>query len=128
MSCICLCLSCDIVARNVTLRTLGMAESAGKAYECLLCRSPLNISSKRRVVHPRNASNTDVHNFVLDSLCRGWRLPVDDTVYTCRTPCFADLQKASNHQRALAGFMEKFLKQLKYKETESTMDVSFPSL
>ena len=115
---------------DVMCLSCGMADNAGEAYECLLCRSALNIASKRRVVHPRNPSNTYVHDFVRDSLCQGWQLPVDDhtRIYTCRTPCFSDLQKASNHKRALAGFIEKFLEQLRYKQIESTMDVSFSAV
>ena len=116
-------LSCDANHAKCRFVPAGMADNAGEAYECLLCRSALNMSSKRRGVHPRNTSNTD-------SLCQGWQLPVEGhmSIYTCRTPCFSDLQKASNHKRALAGFMEKFLKQLMYTQIDSAMDVSFPTV
>ena len=113
-------LSCDANRAKCRFVPAGMADNAGEAYECLLCHSALNISSKRQGVHPRNASNAD-------SRCQGWQLPVEDhmSIYTCRTPCFSDLQKASNHKRALAGFMEKCLKQLMYMQMDSAMDVSF---
>ena len=74
-----------------------MVDSVNEAIKgCLLCQTEVNVSSKRRIIHPSSKSNAEVHNFVVEGLCRGWSLPANDTViYTCRAPCFAELVKAA---------------------------------
>ena len=76
-------------------------------YSCVVCGADLPTSVKRRVLHPPNEANADVHEFFVSVVAPGYSFASDAVRYACRYTCFSILQKAVKHHVALQGLLEK---------------------
>ena len=73
---------------------------------CIVCNSAVAIAAKRRVIHPCNEANADVHQFFVSVLFPGYKFESKSSVsYLCRAPCFSSLEKAVKHHVALQGLL-----------------------
>ena len=73
------------------------------AFSCVVCSADLPTVVKRRVLHPPNEANADVHEFFVSVVAPGYSFASDIVCYTC----FATLQKAVKHHVALQDLLEK---------------------
>ena len=74
---------------------------------CVICQSDLPVATKRRIIHPISEVNADVHEFFVSVVSPGYRFePASEVRYTCRVPCFSNLENAVRHHVALQGLLE----------------------
>ena len=71
------------------------------AFSCVVCGADLPTAVKRRVLHPPNEANADVHEFFVSVVAPEYSFASDTVRYACRYTCFATLQKAVKHHVAL---------------------------
>ena len=82
-----------------------MAEDTN--FKCVVCGADLPTAVKRRVLHPPNEANADVHEFFVSVVAPGYSFASDVVRYACRYTCFVTLQKAVKHHVSLQGLLEK---------------------
>ena len=72
-----------------------MSMLSSDPYSCVICRLPLPVSSKRRLINPVTEASADVHEFFVQYVVPGYVFsPSDSSKYICKYPCFADVEKA----------------------------------
>ena len=69
---------------------------------CVICRLPLPVSGKRRLINPVTEANAGVHEFFVRYVAPGYVFsPSDSSKYMCKNPCFADVEKAMKRHLSL---------------------------